>query len=62
MQEQLKKKHNKLRDKMRKYDEAILDLRVKLRKQDEELLRLLKQGHRELIIKVIKDYLSQHES
>ena len=29
----------------------------KLKKQDEALLRLLKQGHRELIIKVIEDYL-----
>ena len=48
MQVQLKKKQISLRD--------------KLRKQDEELLRLLKQGHRELIIKVITDYLSQHES
>ena len=48
MQEQLKKKQRALRD--------------KLRKQDEELLRLLKQGYRELIIKVITDYLSQHES
>lgn len=62
MQEQLKKKQRALRNKMRKHDEAILDLRDKLRKQDEELLRLLKQGHRELIIKVITDYLSQHES
>ena len=48
MQEQLKKKHNELRDKMRKHDE--------------ELLRLLKQGHRELIKKIITDYLSQRES
>ena len=32
-----------------------------MKKQDEYLLRLLKQGHRELIIKVIKDYLSTIE-
>lgn len=62
MQEQLKKKHRALREKMRKHDEAILDLYNKLQKQDEELLRLLKQGHRMLVIKVITDYLSQHES
>ena len=62
MQEQLKKTHRALRDKMRKQDETILALYDKMRKQDEELLRLLKQGHRELIIKVITDYLSQHES
>ena len=48
MQEQLKKKHKELRDKMRKCDE--------------ELLRLLKQGHREIILRVITDYLSQRES
>ena len=34
----------------------------KLKKQDEALLRLLKQGHRELIIKTIKNFLQQHES
>ena len=62
MQELLKKKHQALRDKMRPHDEAILDIRDQMRKQDEELLRLLKQGHRKLITKVIKDYLSQHES
>ena len=33
------------------------ELYEKLKKQDEALLRLLKQGHRELIIKVIEDYL-----
>ena len=38
---------------MSKHDEII----EKLKKQDEALLRLLKQGHRELIIKVIEDYL-----
>lgn len=48
MQEQLMKKHDELRDKMRKHDEALLEL--------------LKQGHRELIKKIIKDYLQQPES
>ena len=48
MQEQLKMKHNLLSERMRK--------------QDEELLHLLKQGHREIILKVITDYLSQRES
>ena len=43
MKEQLTKKHDELREKMRKYDETIL--------------KLLKQGHRELITQVIKDYL-----
>ena len=43
---------------MKKHDE----LYEKLNKQDEALLRLLKLGHRELIIKVIKDYLLLHES
>lgn len=62
MQEQLKMKHDQLRERMRKHDEAILEFRDKMRKQDEELLRLLKQGHRALIVKVITDYLSQHES
>ena len=33
------------------------ELYENLKKQDEALLRLLKQGHRELIIKVIEDYL-----
>ena len=44
MKEQLIKKHEEFCDKMRKQDEA--------------LLRLLKQGHRELIAQTIKDYLS----
>ena len=35
---------------------------MKNKKQDEELLKLLKQGHREVITKVIKAYLQQHES
>ena len=30
----------------------------KMKKQDEAILELLKQGHRSLIVKVIKDYLS----
>ena len=62
MQEQLKMKHDQLRERMRKRDEAILEFRDKMRKYDEELLQLLKQGHREIILKVIKDYLSQPES
>ena len=33
-----------------------------MRKQDEALLRLLKQGHRKLIVKIITDYLQQPES
>ena len=40
-----------------KQDEFI----EKMKKQDEALLRLLKQGHRELIIKTITDYLSTIE-
>ena len=44
MKEQLIKKHSELCDKMRKQDEALLGL--------------LKQGHRELIAQLIKDYLS----
>ena len=32
-----------------------------IKQQDETLLMLLKQGHRELIVKVIKDYLSTIE-
>ena len=48
MKELLKNKHAELRESMREYDEAIL--------------RLLKQGHRELISQIIKDYLLQHES
>ena len=43
---------------LKKQDE-LLDL---LRRQDEYLLKLLKQGHRKLIIKIIKAYLQQHES
>ena len=48
MQEQLMKTHDELRDKMKKYDEAILEL--------------LKRGHRTIITQTIKDYLSQPES
>jgi len=47
MKEQLKKKH--------------ADLRVKMKKHDEAILKLLKQGHKEIVIRVIKEYLSQHE-
>ena len=42
---------------LKKQDEII----EKMKKQDEELLDLIKQGHRELIIKVIKDYMPQPE-
>ena len=48
MREQLKKNYEELRKKTKKYDEALLELS--------------KQGHRELIITIIKDYLQQHES
>ena len=43
---------------IKNYDE----IQVETRKYDEVILRLLKQGHRELISKVITDYISQHES
>jgi hypothetical protein len=33
-----------------------------MKKQDEKLLKMLNDNTRELIKKVIKDYLSQHES
>ena len=39
----------------KKQDEFI----EKMKECDSALLELLKQGHRELILKVIKDYLSQ---
>jgi hypothetical protein len=44
---QLKKKRDKLLEKMKKHDE--------------ELLELLKQGHKEIIARIIKDYLSSCE-
>ena len=44
MGEQLEKAHDEFIEKMKKQDDAILEL--------------LKQGHRSLIIEVIKDYLS----
>ena len=44
MEKQLKKKHDEFCEQMKIYDKAILEL--------------LKQGHRSLIIEVIKDYLS----
>ena len=47
MQEQLTIKTDELIENMRKYDETILEL--------------LKLGHRHLVIKVIKEYLSLHE-
>ena len=48
MREKLKKKHSELRVLMRKYDEAILEM--------------LNPNTRETILKVVKDYLQQHES
>ena len=33
----------------------------KMRKHDEELLKLLKQGHKEIIARIIRDYLSSCE-
>ena len=47
MEKQLIQKHDELQDKLRKYDETILEL--------------LKQGHKKLIIQIIKDYLSSCE-
>ena len=44
MEKQLKKKHDEFCEQMKKYDKALLEL--------------IKQGHRELIIQIIKDYLS----
>ena len=47
MSEQLKRKHDEILEKLRKHDEA--------------LLKLLEQGHRDLIVRIIKDYLSTIE-
>ena len=47
MEKQLIQKHDELQDKLRKCDEAILEL--------------LKRGHRKLIIQIIKDYQSSLE-
>ena len=47
VEKQLKQKHDELRERMKKYDEAIL--------------RLIKQGPRDIIIQTIKDYLSSLE-
>ena len=44
MKEKLMKKHGELREKMKKHDEAILEL--------------LKQGHRDIIMQILTDYLS----
>ena len=44
---QLEKKHNEIREKMKKYDEIIL--------------KLLRQGHKDLVAQIIKDYLSSYE-
>ena len=42
----------------KKHDEFIEEMK----KQDEALLELIKQGHRELILRTIKDFLQQNES
>ena len=47
MREQLMKTHKKLREKMKKHDEAIL--------------KLLRQGHEKIIVQIISDYLSSLE-
>lgn len=47
MNKKLKKKHDELRDKMRKHDEALLEL--------------IRRGPIDLIYDVITDYLSQLE-
>lgn len=47
MKTQLKQKHAEWLEKMRKHDK--------------ELLELLKQGHKEIIARIIKDYLSSRE-
>ena len=47
MKEQLKNQHDELRARMKKCDDALLEL--------------IKKGPVELIMKVIKDYLSQPE-
>jgi hypothetical protein len=44
---QLKKKHDEIRERMKKYDEILLNL--------------LKQGHKDLIVRIVKDYLSTIE-
>lgn len=35
---------------------------IKTKKYDEEILKLLRLGHKKIIIQIISDYLSQHES
>lgn len=47
MEKQLTQKHDELRERMKKYDEA--------------LLKLLKQGPIDLIYEIITDYLSSLE-
>jgi hypothetical protein len=47
MEKHLKQKHDELREKMRKYDEAIL--------------KLINQWHKDIIVQTITDYLSQFE-
>lgn len=48
MNEELKKKHAELRERMKKYDEAIA--------------KMINVRTRDTILKVLKDYLSQTES
>ena len=48
MREELKKTHAELREKMKKYDEA--------------LAKMINVRTRDTILKIIKDYLSQPES
>ena len=47
MQEQLTKKSEEFIENIKNHDKALLEL--------------IKLGHRKLVIKVIKDYLSLHE-
>lgn len=47
MKEQLKKKHDELRSKMKKHDEALLEL--------------MKRGPIDVICEIITNYLSQPE-
>jgi hypothetical protein len=47
-----------MKTQMNKKQDILLE---RMRKHDEELLKLLKQGHRELITKVIITFLSSNE-
>ena len=48
MGEELKKTHEELRKRMEKYDEA--------------LVQMINKRTRDTILKILRDYLSQHES